>query len=146
MSPDQTNGPGAVVAARGPDTGGCTPMTTSSYGATSRRPVFSCNRRVAGLYERTLARGATVYEVKARLGGKVRRHRLDATTKTDALAELRALQVDYSRGEEHRSGAGLTVSSSSWPRRRYSARTVDKYRQRVSQHIVPAFGHREVTS
>ena len=63
-------------------------MTHASYGAQSRRPVYSGNRRVPGLYERTLADGSTVYEEALRLGGKVRRHRLEATTKTDAIAEL----------------------------------------------------------
>jgi hypothetical protein len=136
-------------------------MTTSSYGANSRQPVFSGNRRVPGLYARRLADGATVFEVKARLGGKVQRHRLQASTKTDAIAELRALQTDYARGEQGRSpSAALTVSelAADWlthldaridhrdPRRRYSARTVDKYRQRVTQHILPAFGHRGVAA
>jgi hypothetical protein len=72
-------------------------MTT--HGATTRRPVYTGNRRVPGLYERTLANGSTVFEAALRLGGKVRRHRLEATTKTDAIGELRRLQVDYQRGE-----------------------------------------------
>jgi integrase len=98
--------------------------------------------------------------VALRLGGRVRRHRLEARTKTDALAELRALQVDYERGEQHRSAAAaLTVAelASDWlvhlesrvghrdPRRRYSARTVALYRQRMEQHIIPAFGSRAAT-
>ena len=65
-------------------------MTTPSYGAQSRRPVYSGTRRIPGLYERTLADGSTVYEAALRLGGKVRRHRLEARTKTDAIAELRS--------------------------------------------------------
>jgi hypothetical protein len=69
-------------------------MTHASYGAASRRPVYSGNRRVPGLYQRTLANGTVVYDVALRLGGKGRRHRLEARTKTDAIAELRALQVD----------------------------------------------------
>ena len=32
-------------------------MTTRSYGAKSRRPVYSGSRRVSGLYERSLADG-----------------------------------------------------------------------------------------
>jgi hypothetical protein len=83
----------------------------------------------------------------------VRRHRLEATTKTDAIAELRALQVDFARGEQHRS-TGLNVNdlAADWiahltarighrdPRRRYSKRTVDLYRQRLQQHIQPELG------
>ena len=42
-----------------------------------------------GLFQRTLADGSTVYEVSARFGGRMRRHRLTATTKTDAVAEAR---------------------------------------------------------
>ena len=112
-------------------------MTT--HGATTREPVYSGARRIPGLYERTLADGSTVYEARLRLGGPVRRHRLTATTKTDAIGELRALQVDYGRGETFRSPAtALTVAdlAADWqrhltarigdrgPRRRYSARTV----------------------
>jgi integrase len=131
----------------------------SDHGATTRQPVYSGTRRIPGLYERQLASGATVYEVAARLGGKVRRHRLEATTKTDAIAEARALHVDYDRGESHRSSAaGLTVAevARDWlshldarvglqdARRRYSARTVGLYRQRLEQWIVPEFGQRPI--
>jgi integrase len=134
-------------------------VTEAGHGAASRKPVYSGNRRIPGLYERTLADGSSVYDVALRLGGKVRRHRLTAQTKTDALAELRALQVDYERGEQHRSvAAALTVAelASDWlahlearvghrdPKRRYSARTVALYRQRLEQHIVPALGSRPV--
>lgn len=129
---------------------------TASHGATSRRPVYSGKHRVPGLYERARADGATVYEAALRLGGKVRRHTLAARTKTDAISELRALQVDYERGEQHRSAAAaLTVAdvARDWlghlearvehrdPRRRYSARTVALYRQRLDQHVIPALGH-----
>ena len=84
-------------------------MTKSSYGAASRRPVFSGNRRVPGLFERTLARGATVYEASMRVGGQMRRHRLEAETKTDAIRELREWQVDVDRGDPRALG-GLTLS------------------------------------
>lgn len=151
------NGPGAVVAARGPATGGTAPMATRVYGATTRRPVYSGNRRVPGLYERVLADGATVYEARLRLGGAVKRHTLEARTKTDAIAEIRALQVDYERGETHRSpSAALTLRDLSVdylvhlqsrvgdrdPRRRFSQRTVDLYRSRLEQRILPELGHR----
>ena len=126
-----------------------------THGSLTRRPVYSGNRRVPGLYERRLADGSTVYDAALRLGGKVRRHRLEATTKTDAINELRALQVDYERGEPHRSAAmSPTVGevAADWlghlesrvghrdARRRYSARTVALYRQRLARHIVPALG------
>jgi integrase len=125
----------------------------------ARRPVYSGNRRIPGLYERTLADGTIVYDAALRLGGQVRRRRLLARTKTDAIAELRALQVDHARGEAHRSPASaLTVAdlAADWlahlesrvaardPRRRYSRRTVDLYRQRLHQHVIPTLGYRAV--
>jgi integrase len=134
-------------------------MTQASYGAATRRPVYTGNRRIPGLYERKLANGTVVYDVALRLGGSVRRHRLEAHTKTDAIVELRALQVDYGRGEMHRSAAGaMTVAdvAHDWlghlearighvdARRRYSARTVALYRQRLETHVLPELGHRTV--
>ena len=134
-------------------------MTAKSYGATSRRPVYSGSRRVPGLYERTRVDGSTVFEAALRLGGKVRRHRLQACTKTDAIVELRDLQTDYARGEPYRSAsAALTVAelAHDWldhltarvgsrdPRHRYSARTVALYRQRLDKHILPAVGQRPI--
>ena len=41
---------------------------SEKHGAASRRPVFSGNRRIEGLYERTLADGSVVYEARLRLG------------------------------------------------------------------------------
>jgi len=130
---------------------------TASHGATTRRPVYTGSHRIPGLYERSLADGRMVYDVALRLGGKLRRHRLAAFTKTDAIAEVRALRVDYARGEQHRSPvAALTVAelASDWlahltgrvghrdPHRRYAARTVELYGQRLEQHILPVLGHR----
>jgi integrase len=131
-------------------------MPAPVYGDNSRRPVLTGNRRVPGLSERTLKDGTTVYEVHARLGGKLRRHTLKARTKTDAIQELRALQTDYTRGEAHRSPSAavtLTDLAQEWlqhlegrtshrdPKQRRSVRTVGVYRQRLDQHIVPALGH-----
>jgi hypothetical protein len=130
-------------------------MPTSSYGAQSRRPVYSGTRRVPGLYERTLADGSTVYEAALRLGGKVRRHRLEAQAKTDAIVELRNLQTDYARGEQHRSpAAALTVEEllddftrhmrtridDPDPKRRRSRRTVDHYDYQLRRHVIPLLG------
>jgi integrase len=131
-------------------------VPASVYGDNSRRPVHTGNRRVPGLSERTLKDGSIVYEVHARMGGKLRRHTLKARTKTDAISELRALQTDYARGEAHRSpSAAVTLADlvQEWlthlegrithrdPRQRRSRRTVDHYRQQVEQHIVPVLGH-----
>lgn len=129
------------------------------HGATTRQPVYSGNRRISGLFQRTLADGSTVFEVSARFAGRMRRHRLEATTKTDAIAEARALRVDFERGESHRASAtGLTVAdlAGDWlehlesrigdrdPRRRYSPKTVRHYRQQLRTHLLPELGARPV--
>lgn len=126
-----------------------------SHGAHSRRPVYSGSRRIPGLYERTLADGSAVYDVALRLGGRVRRHRLDAHTKTDAITELRNLQTDYARGEEYRSpAAAVTVAEllddftqhmrsrvdDPDVKRRRSARTVDHYDYQLRRHVLPLLG------
>lgn len=129
--------------------------TTTSNERWQRRPVYSGTRRIPGLYERDTSSG-TVYDAALRLGGKVRRHRLEATTKTDAIAELRALQVDYGRGEQHRSpAAGLTLAElvadfavhmqarvgDVDPKRRRSPRTVRHYSDQLRLHVLPVLGH-----
>lgn len=156
MKATTRNGPGAAPTARGPATGGVAPVTTSSYGADSRRPVFSGDRRVSGLYVRTLASGATVYETALRLSGKVQRRRLTATTKTDAIAELRNLRTDDARGELHRSAQlspTLTELADDYiaslqrriddpdPRLRRSPRTVADARYKLDRYILPTLGH-----
>src|SRR5690348_5752712 len=105
-------GPRLGVLPRRGEIGGRALVTGGSHGVSSRRPVFSGSRRVPGLYERTLASGATVWEVRQRLGGgRLRRVRLQATTKSDAIVEQRALLVDHARGEASRSPAvGLTLA------------------------------------
>jgi hypothetical protein len=127
------------------------------HASSHRRPVYSGNRRVPGLYERTLADGSTVYDAALRLGGQVRRRRLQARTKTDAISELRALQVDYVRGEAHRSPAeALTLEelardyithlrariNETDPRRRRSPRTVEHYEAQLRLHMLPLLGRR----
>jgi integrase len=134
-------------------------MSEAAYGATSRRAVHTGKRRVPGLYERTRADGSIVFEAAFWFAGKTRRHRLEAQTKSDAIVELRALQTDYQRGEPQKSpAAALTLAdlAADWllhlesrvghrdPRRRYSARTVALYRQRLRDRILPELGHRPV--
>src|SRR5690349_7041133 len=93
------NGPGAADTARALDTGGSAPMPKQvSHGATTRRPVYSGDRRVRGLHERTLADGSPVFEARLRVNGKDSWIVLDAKTKTDAIHELESLRVDRQRG------------------------------------------------
>lgn len=130
-------------------------MPRSSHGAETRTPVYSGNRRVPGLYQRALANGQAVFEARLRLGGKVSRHRLQATTKTDAVLELRALRVDVERGEVHRSPAlAVTVAEllvdftahmrtrvgDPDEKRRRSARTVAHYEDQLTRHVLPLIG------
>lgn len=125
------------------------------HGAETRTPVHSGNRRVPGLYQRALANGQTVFEARLRLDGNVRRHRLQAKTKTEAIVELRALQVDVERGEAHRSPAlAVTVAELLMDftahmgtrvgdpdeRRRRSARTVSHYEDQLTRHVLPLIG------
>ena len=135
-----------------------TPVTRElSHGSTTRRAVHSGGRRIPDLYQRTLLDGSTVYEFNGRLGGRMRRHRLDAQTKTDAIAEAAALRVDHKRGTvqlRSRSAPTLTMLADDWvatlqarvgvrdPRRRFSERTVVLYRSRLDRHVLPELGRR----
>lgn len=134
-------------------------MTSASYGATSRQPVYTGSRRIPGLYERALADGTSVFEAALRLNGRVTRRRLEATTKTDAMREVEALRVDAARGEQHRSAA-LTPTLAELaadylrhiesrvgdrdPKRRRSPRTVAEARFKLDRYILPILGTRNV--
>ena len=129
-----------------------------SHGSTSRRPVYSGNRRVPGLTQRTRLDGSLVFETRLRIEGRHPSITLDATTKTDAIRELAALRVDRDRGEQrHRSLAPtLDEFAAEWlahlrsrvgirdARRRYSGRTVDLYEQRLDAHVLDQLGSRRV--
>ena len=130
-------------------------MPTTSYGPQSRRPVYSGTRRVAGLYERTLANCSSVFEAALRVNGQVIRRRLDATTKTDAMREVERLRVDWERGELHRSKvlsptlaeladeyvANLRARlADTDPKRRRSPRTVADARYKLDRYILPTLG------
>ena len=129
-----------------------------SHGAATRRPVYSGNRRVPGLHERTLADASTVYEARLRIDGTDTTILLDATTKTDAIHEIEALRVDRERGEL-RHGQLTPTFDEVWPdliahmrarvgirdeRRRYSQATVDLYEQRLRDRIGPLLGRKQI--
>jgi integrase len=135
-------------------------MSHSVYGARSRRPVYVGKRRVPGLYERTLAGGNVAYEARIRLAGGTQRHvLLDATSKSEAVAELRALRVDDERGQAPQTRS-LVVSVDEAAERwldhlttrtrhrdramRYSPRTVRLYRQRLDAHVLPTLGAKPI--
>jgi integrase len=129
-----------------------------SHGARSRRPVYSGNRRVRGLHERSLADGTVVYEARLRIDGRDTKVVLAASTKTDAIHEHEALRVDRQRGEIRHDKLTPTVDEL-WPdliahmrsrvgigdkRRRYAQGTVDLYEQRLRDHVSPVLGRKRV--
>lgn len=111
-------------------------------------------KKVPGLVRRTTAEGRVVYEFFGRLGGKVTRQKLAATTPTDAVHEIEALRTDVRRGEVTAVRRGATVRTLVEQfkldldtrvdhldrRRRRSKRTVDSYKAILDQRIVPALG------
>jgi integrase len=119
-----------------------------------RKPVFSGSRRISGLYTRD---DSDVYLFTGRLNGRVVTRTLAATTKTEAIREVRALQV---RGDEGKPTGGITLSDlgHDWiaflrqrvghrdERKRYGRRTVDLYEQRLRTHVLPSLGHRDVNT
>jgi integrase len=129
-----------------------------SQSARRRDPVYSGNRRVRGLWQRTLADGTVTFETRLRVDGDDKRVLLEATTKTDAIREHESVRVDRDRGEQrHRSLAPtLDELADEWlehlqsrvgvrdERRRYSQRTVDLYRQRLDDHVLERLGSRRV--
>jgi integrase len=130
----------------------------ASHGAGSRRPVYSGNRRVRGLHERTLADGTIVYEARLRIDGKDSTIVLEAITKTDAIHELEALRVDRQRGEIRHDQLSPSLDEV-WPdlithmrarvgisdkRRSYAQSTVDLYEQRLRDRISPLIGRMRI--
>jgi integrase len=131
-------------------------MSIESYGAKSRQPVYAGDRRIPDLWMRRLRDGTFVFEFMGRLGGKVRRKTLKSRTKTDAVAELRALQVDFDRGEVSSATIrAITVGelAADWfvdlrqrvghPNSRHcrAQGTVDLYGCLFRNHIEPEIGH-----
>jgi integrase len=128
----------------------------SSHGPSSRRPVYSGKRRIPGLYERRRADGSTAYEARYRRNGSTPKLVvLDATTKSDAIAELQALRVDGRRGDPLRTRSlvpTLEEVGESWiaalklrvghrdPSKRFSPRTVALYEERLARHVLPTLG------
>jgi integrase len=88
----------------------------------------------------------------------MRRQRLAAETKTDAIREARDWRVDVARGADPRGSSGLTVNelAADWLshlaarigdrdlRRRYAPKTVCHYKQQLNSWILPQLGHHPV--
>jgi integrase len=123
-----------------------------------REPVFSGNRRVRGLWQRTTTDGTLVFEARLRIDGEDKRVVLAGITKTEALREHESLRGDRNRGEQRHPSFAPTLAelAEEWlaylqarvgirdQRRRYSQRTVDSYRQRLDAHILDRLGRRRI--
>jgi integrase len=112
-----------------------------------REPVFQGKERVPGLWVRESTTG-TVYEVQKRVDGKMRRLKLRAKIKTDAINEARGLTVDIDRGDVElgdRTVTMVALAASFLDREEgvlgvLADRTVDLYRQRLNDYVIPMLG------
>lgn len=123
-------------------------MSAQVYGSKSRRPVEYRGERIAGLYERTTGDGVLVYELRRKVGGRMVRKTLDASTATDAIREARSEAARIEDGarlvgrstvtllelrdafEEWATGPASTIAKS----------TTDLYLLRLDKHVLPALG------
>jgi integrase len=135
--------------------------TPSSHGAGTREPVVHGNRRVPGLWQRTLRNGSVVYEARLRIEGKDRRIVLEATTKFDAVREYEGLRADRNRGNVRENPlVNPTIGEvlEEWlahmqgrvgiadARRRYAQSTVDERRNIARRHLIPLLGHKRIAT
>jgi integrase len=112
-----------------------------------RQPVFQGKERVPGLWVRQTVDGP-VYEVQKRIDGKMRRIKLRARIKMDAINEMRGLTVDIDRGDLELGDRSVTMAAlaASYLEREEGVlgvlgdRTLELYRQRLNDHVIPALG------
>lgn len=126
----------------------------SSHGAATRRPVVYNGQRVPNLYSRQLAHGATRYEFVSKRGGKVRKVTLAATSAKQAVREIEPLKPLSSEGKIGVGSVRLAEvidrffaeaeSGEYAPRGRFAPSTLELYRQRLDQHVVPLLGNRRL--
>ena len=114
-----------------------------------REAVFQGKQRIPGLWVRETKSGP-VFEVQKRVDGRMRRIKLRAANKTDAINEARTLTVDVQRGDVQLGDRTLTVTAlrdSYLDRERgvlgtRRARTVDLHEQQLRDHVIPLLGPR----
>jgi integrase len=135
--------------------------SSSSHGPATRRQVEYGGRKIPSLWCRDLIDGTIVYEAHLRINGKKKKVILEARTITEAIRELKALQVDRDRGTVHENPlvnptmaelfdelaahmqARVGISDE---KRRYAQGTVDVLRQLARLYVVPFLGHKPVAS
>lgn len=123
-------------------------MSTTSYGSESRRPVVFRGERVAGLYERRDSSGRLVFELRRKVGGKMVRRTLEASSVTDAIREARAASTRIEDGVKLVARSTVTLRDlrdafEEWGKGRASTlanSTRDLYLLRLDKHVLPALG------
>ena len=124
----------------------------------TRTPVESRGRRVPGLYERTTRSGRRTYEYVGRLNGRVRTVKLDADTKTDAIAEAETLrsgvrdkriEISADRRKTVRDAVAeylAHVEGLEGTKGAKSPRTIENIEDKLDLYVVPAIGHLPVAA
>jgi integrase len=124
----------------------------------TRTPVESRGRRVPGLYERTTKTGRRTYEYVGRLNGRVRTIKLDAQTKTDAIAEAETLRsgvrdkrIEISADRRKTVRDAVTdylehLEGLDGTRGAKSPRTLEDIEDKLDLYVVPAIGHLPVAA
>jgi integrase len=124
----------------------------------TRTPVESRGRRVPGLYERTTKSGRRTYEYVGRLSGRVRTIKLDARTKTEAIAEAETLRsgvrdkrIEISADRRKSVRDAVTeylahLKSLDGTRGAKSPRTLEDIEDKLGLYVVPAIGHLPVAA
>lgn len=121
--------------------------TSSSTGAASRRQVSFNGARVPNLYVRTTATGETRFEFSRKIGGVVRKTTLSARSARQAVSEIESLRPLARQGLVGSGTARLgelveafLAEAEAGTFGTYSSSTVDLYRQRLTDHVLPALG------
>ncbi len=118
-----------------------------------RIPVESRGRRVPGLYVRTLEDGREVFEYRARLDGRVVTKKLDARTRSEAVADVERLRTDARDGGHTSKTDSRTTIAAMVEKYRaavdadpdYSPRTREDIHARLQRHVLPALGRLRVS-
>jgi integrase len=119
-----------------------------SGGRATRTQVRRNGQPVPGLFQRTTLDGQQRFELRKKVGGKVVRHTLAATTATDAIREQRKWLVDRDTGVRLVGRDDLTLGElrqqwEVWARGHgspYAPRTVQMYVDVLDRRVLPILG------
>jgi integrase len=122
----------------------------------NRVPVTSRGRRISGLYERTWSDGTSVFEFVGRLNGRVRTVKLDATTKSEAIAETESLRsgvrekrIDFAAERRVRVNEAaeryiLHVKDLAGTDAEKAPATISDIELKLRLYVIPRIGHMKV--